>query len=205
MKKRNVLTYIAGALPIVFSLCTLLAFTYFNFLCYHVGEKAVITSVFVFPVLSLACAAILMLLFFKKKDILCIILVGVTVVVSVASFLFADSAFSAKTEHDFLKNEKYFNQTAEGLTEDYKKDGGTLRIYPSEELKNILPPLKAEVIPTDSENPAVFLYAIETDEKYEGYAYLPDGIYPIAWDIQFTQWSDPLDIDSKWYYICIYK
>lgn len=204
-KKRSVFTYILGLLPVVFSLCTFLSFLYVNFLYFHIGESAVNIAWLVFPLLSLVCAILLLLRFFKQKDILCIVFVGVAVVVTVCSFAFANSASKTKIEHDFLKNEKCFNQTAEGLIADYERDGGTLRTYPSEELKNILPPLKAEVISTGSSKPAVFLYALETDDRFEGYAYLPDEIYPIAWDMTYTEWSDALDIESNWYYICIYK
>lgn len=192
-KKRSPLVWLLGVVHIAFAFLTLLALINNNLL-YSFFGSATNAVILVFPVLCVAITVVYCVLLYKKKDIFYLIFAAVSVGVLIAAFAFSSSASNAKIQGDFLKHETAFNHSAQVISE----TGDTEAM--SEELSRIVPTKKVEVL-----GDVVFFYTLDSDDRVEGYAYMPSGNYPIAWDINYTEWSDALDINSKWFYICIYK
>lgn len=192
-KKRSPFFWLLGLIPVVFAALSLLALINNNLIYSYLGSAAN-AVVLIFPVLCVITAVVYFVLSYKKRDMVFLIFAFVSVVVLVAAFMLSNGASNAKIQGDFLKHETAFNHSAQAISE--TGDAEAM----SEELSLIVPTKKVEVL-----GDVVFFYTLDTKDRVEGYAYIPSGNYPAAWEINYTEWSDALDINGQWFYICIYK
>lgn len=192
-KKRSPFFWLLGLIPVVFAALSLLALINNNLIYSYLGSAAN-AVVLIFPVLCVITAVVYFVLSYKKRDMVFLIFAFVSVVVLVAAFMLSNGTSNAKIQGDFLKHETAFNYSAQAISE--TGDAEAM----SEELSLIVPTKKVEVL-----GDVVFFYTLDTKDRVEGYAYIPSGNYPAAWEINYTEWSDALDINGQWFYICIYK
>lgn len=192
-KKRSPFFWLLGLIPVVFAALSLLALINNNLIYSYLGSAAN-AVVLIFPVLCVITAVVYFVLSYKKRDMVFLIFAFVSVVVLVAAFMLSTGTSNAKIQGDFLKHETAFNHSAQVISE--TGDAEAM----SEELSLIVPTKKVEVL-----GDVVFFYTLDTKDRVEGYAYIPSGNYPAAWEINYTEWSDALDINGQWFYICIYK
>lgn len=198
-KEKSPFLLFSVIIPIVLAFLSLEALINSNLIYSYLGSAANI-AMFVFPLLTLVAAAVYFTFLFKTREVIYLVYAVISVVVLIAAFALSGSASNAKIQNDFLKHETAFVNTAAELS----KESGTAIPLENEELFNIVPAKKVDVISTGKSSIVLF-YTLDTSERFECYAYLPDGNYPIAWDMSLTEWSNPLDINSEWYYICFYK
>ncbi len=204
-KDKSKLSILLAICAIVLAVLEYFALVNSNFLLYNLGNfggKLILTLL---PLLSVAVFIAGTVLFFNKKDVKYIVAVGLTLICTVAAFALSNTGSNSKITSDFLKNEQLFNRVANEFIDKTNDANSSFFTVNNKELKNIINCKKAEVISVGDGKSAVFFYAFEDASRTEGYVYLPDKIYPIAWDVNPTEWSDPLDISETWWYICIYK
>lgn len=198
-KKRSPFFWLLGLIPVVFAALSLLALINNNLIYSYLGSAAN-AVVLIFPVLCAITAVVYFVLSYKKRDMVFLIFAFVSVVVLVAAFMLSNGTSNAKIQGDFLKHETAFNSEAARLS----ASGNGIKEIGLQELNFAVPLKKAEVFNAGTGRSVVFFYTFESASRIEGYVYIEKEHYPIAWDINYTEWSTPLDINKQWFYICIY-
>ena len=198
-KKRGFLFWLSGAVPVPFAAASLIAIINSNLLYAHLGRYSYI-ALLAFPLLTLGSAVFHCIMFYRKKDVFSLVFVLISVVAVIAPLILSTGASISKIQGDFLKHETAFNSEAARLS----ASGNGIKEIGLQELNFAVPLKKAEVFNAGTGRSVVFFYTFESASRIEGYVYIEKEHYPIAWDINYTEWSTPLDINKQWFYICTY-
>lgn len=207
---KNVKYIIFSILGLLPSIAAFFSMLYYNVLYALIGSKATILY-WLCPAIVVIYLSILIFLLFKRKDNKLAIPIFTALISIVLAFTLISEASTSKITSDFLDNELAFNHTIKSLKEEhYIIDGDSYTInagifdLKNEELYSCVPTKKVKLSKID-ENHAAFLFiTLDNTMRTEGYAYVPDGT-PFEWDPVNMEWSEALDIDGNWYYVCIYK
>ncbi len=210
MAKIKWTVWLVSAAAILSALIAFFSMLYFNVLHAMLG-KWTMAVVLAGPALALLLIVCSTVMIFKKRENLFFIPSVLAIVCCLLAFFFADSASLSKIEADYLKYETEFSQAVDEIKQQYiSVSGDSLSIqegvFPlaSETLSKPVPEKKVQIIKIDDFHAIYYFIALDTDNRTEGYVYVPDDLYPRSWD-DSAMWSDPLDINSKWWYVCLYK
>ena len=208
--KYSTAMWVTSVLAVLSALGTFFALLYFNFLHALLG-KWTIVAVLAGPMITVAVLVYAAAKIFKKRENAFFIPSFLAIVGCLLVFFLADSASLSKIETDYLKHETDFSKAVAALKEEYiTVSGDSLLIqegvFPLENaaLESTVPEKRVQIIKIDDFHTIFYFIALDTDNRTEGYVYVPDDLYPREWDDSAT-WSEPLDINSKWWYICLYK
>ena len=208
--KYSAAMWATSILALVSALGTFFALLYFNFL-HAILDKWTIAVVLAGPAAAVAVLIYAAIKIFKKRENAFFIPSFLAIIGCTLVFFLADSASLSKIETDYLKHETDFSHTVAALKEEYitVSDGSLLiqeGTFPLENaaLESTVPEKRVQIIKIDDFHTIFYFIALDTDNRTEGYVYVPDELYPREWD-DAASWSEPLDINSKWWYICLYK
>ena len=204
---KYIILSILGLLPAVAAFFSML---FYNTLYAAIGDKATVLY-WLFPAISIIFLGILIFVLFYKKDNKFAIPIFSVLISIILAFVLISDASTNKIHSDFLSNELAFNSAIKQLKQehyiisgdDYKINAGTYEIQ-DEALFSAVPTKQVMLTKIGEKHSAFLFITIDNAKRTEGYAYVPDGT-PLDWDPAFIEWSDALDIDGNWYYICIYK
>ena len=189
-------------LAVVFSVLTYIVLVYSNMVNYLCGSLATLV-ILLFPLADLVLFILASVDVLKNKRNFMLFPCVIALIGCILGFILANDGQQAKITSDFLKNEQAFQSAAEHLIDAHGSESGVY-VIDEPELKRVLPEQKAQLVVMDEAYPTYFFYAFENDRRIEGYAYLPNDLYPLEWS-NTVEWSEPLDIEGLWYYIVMYK
>lgn len=207
MRKKIVLLSISALLPGILSFLSML---FYNRLHAFIGNVATYLY-WVFPILAILAFSVLMVLTFKLKINKLVIPAAIVILTTLVAFLVIGQVSNSKISSDFLNNELDFINEVRSLKEnnyivnndDFEINEGIFDIS-TEKLNDAVPTKKVQIIKIDEHHSAFLFIALQTNDRIEGYAYIPDGA-PMEWNALNSEWSESLDINNTWYYICLYK
>lgn len=210
MPKVKTKIWITSVIAVIAAMAAFFAMLYFNSLHMLLG-KWTIAAVLAGPVLALAVAVYAAFGIFKKGENLFFLPTILAIVGCLLAFLLVNGASLSKIEADFLKHEADFSKAVTAIKEErVTVSNGVLSIQEGvfsladEALRGPVPRQQVQVIKIDEFHAIYYFIALDAADRTEGYVYVPDDLYPKEWD-NTASWSEPLDINSKWWYICLYK
>lgn len=207
---KNIKFIILSFLGLLPAIATFFAMLYYNTFYSFIGDKATLAC-WICPAIAIVYLGILIFLLFNKKENKFAIPVLTVVISLILAFSLVSEASLSKMESDFLDNELAFNSAVKQLKDEhylingdsYTINEGTYAVT-DEALFSAIPTKQVRLTAIDQTHAAFLFLTLDNSQRTEGYAYVPHGT-PLDWDPLYMEWSDPLDLEADWYYICIYK
>lgn len=207
---KNVKYFIFSILGLLPALAAFFSMLYYNALYALIGSKATVLY-WICPAIAIVYLGILIFILFKQKDNKFAFPIFTVLISLVLAFALISDASTSKITSDFLANELAFNQAVKDLKQEhyvisgdeYTINAGTFTLK-NEGLYSAVPTKQVKLSKIDEKHSAFLFITLDNNMRTEGYAFVPDGT-PFEWDPINMEWSEPLDIDGNWYYVCIYK
>ena len=207
---KNVKYIIFSILGLLPALAAFFSMLYYNAFYALLGSNATLLC-WLFPAIAIIYLGALIFILFNKKENKFAIPIFTVLLSLVLAFTLISDASNSKIEADFLDNELVFNQAIKDLKKEYYVingnsytiNAGTFDLK-AEELFSTIPTKQVKISKIDETHAAFLFITLDNEVRTEGYAYLPDGT-PFDWDPLNMEWSEPLDLEGNWCYVCIYK
>ena len=197
MKKDKKIIIILSVLSAISALGTFFVLINYNLIYAWFGKFALAAFLF-FPLIALILFAISSIFIFKKNKVSYVLPVAISLIGCILAFTLSNEASLSKIESDFLKHELTLIQQVQK----YEPQGAGTYDLNESSLKLIIPTQKLQIVKIGNKQ-AYFFIALDASDRYEGYVYIPHGT-PTDWD-EYGQFTEPLDINSHWFYMSMPK
>ncbi len=182
------------------------SFYFFNLICYYLDSFSIFGFLF-FPIIAVILSILAILTTFKEKSMLYVVPVAICLIGCLLAFSFSNDVSNSKIQSDYLENENDFDIAIEYVEKFYGDDNNFVKegIYEVKipALQFVLLENKVLVDNIGNGKSAYLLITLDEENRYEGYAYIPHGT-SLEWD-DYGYFSEPLDLDGKWFYMSLLK